>query len=83
MTDPGLFPIRGASHRSRGVAFGLALIFGVFGVHRFYVGRITSGVFQLLTVGGLGIWAMVDCVLIATGNFRDVDGRRLVKWDPQ
>lgn len=83
MTDPGLLPVRGASHRSRGVAFGLALLFGVFGVHRFYVGRITSGVFQLLTLGGLGIWALVDCVLIATGNFRDVDGRRVVNWDPQ
>ncbi|MGB7212460.1 MAG: TM2 domain-containing protein [Gemmatimonadales bacterium] len=83
MTDPGLLPVRGASHRSRGVAFGLALLFGVFGAHRFYVGRTTSAVFQLLTLGGAGIWALVDCILIATGNFRDVDGRRVLYWDPQ
>ena len=83
MTDPAILPARGASHRSRGVAFVLALFFGVFGAHRFYVGRTTSAVFQLLTLGGLGIWALIDCVLIGSGNFRDAEGRRLTRWDPQ
>ena len=83
MTDPGILPVPGASHRSRSVAFVLAFFFGVFGAHRFYVGRTTSAVFQLLTLGGLGIWAVADCVIIGTGNFRDVDGRRLVWWDPE
>jgi hypothetical protein len=83
MTDPGILPVPGASHRSRSVAFVLAFFFGVFGAHRFYVGRTRSAVIQLLTLGGLGVWAVVDCVLIGTGNFRDVDGRRLTRWDPQ
>lgn len=61
----------------------LALFFGVFGAHRFYVGRTTSAVVQLLTLGGLGIWALIDCVLIGSGNFRDAEGRRLTRWDPQ
>lgn len=58
----------------------LCLIFGVFGAHRFYTGRIGTGVVQLLTLGGLGIWAMVDAVLIATGSFRDSEGDRIVEW---
>ena len=82
MTDPG-YAVAATSPRSRSVACALAFLFGVFGAHRFYVGRIGSGVAQLLTLGGLGIWALVDCVIIATGNFRDAEGRRIRRWDPQ
>ena len=52
---------------------------GMFGVHRFYTGNTAMGVFQLLTCGGLGIWALVDFILILTGNYRDGDGRPLVQ----
>src|SRR6266702_3906103 len=71
----------GISQRSRGVAFGLAVVGGVFGLHRFYVGRAHSGVWMCLTLGGLGIWYLYDVVVIAAGDFRDCDGRRLVRWD--
>src|SRR6266566_8647862 len=71
----------GISQRSRGVAFGLAVVGGVFGLHRFYVGRPHSGVWMCLTLGGLGIWYLYDVVVIAAGDFRDCDGRRLVRWD--
>jgi len=52
----------------------LCLFLGVFGIHRFYAGKIGTGIVQLLTLGGLGIWAMVDLVLIACGKFKDKNG---------
>lgn len=53
----------------------LCFFFGVLGVHRFYVGKIGTGILQLLTLGGLGIWALVDFILIVVGAFRDKQGR--------
>ena len=74
---------RGAavSERSRAVALGLAVVGGAFGLHRFYTGRVQSGIWMCLTLGGMGIWYLYDVVVIAAGDFRDVDGRRLVRWD--
>lgn len=52
----------------------LCFFLGVFGVHRFYAGKIGTGLLQLVTLGGLGIWAMIDFVIIACGNFKDKHG---------
>src|SRR2546425_169962 len=71
----------GISQRSRGVAFGLAVVGGVFGLHRFYVGRAHSGVWMCLTLGGLGIWYLYDVVVIAAGEFHDADGCRVARWE--
>ena len=52
----------------------LSLFLGSLGIHRFYVGKIGAGILQLITVGGCGIWTLVDIIMIATGNFKDKDG---------
>jgi TM2 domain-containing membrane protein YozV len=52
----------------------LCFFLGTFGIHRFYVGRIGTGILQLLTLGGLGIWALVDFIMVVTGNFKDGQG---------
>ena len=57
----------------------LCLLLGVFGAHRFYVGRTGTAVLQLCTLGGLGLWMLYDLVLILTGEFRDGDDRRLTE----
>lgn len=68
------------SKRSRGVALGLCLIGGWFGLHRFYVGKTQTAIAMIFTLGGLGIWALYDLVLIAAGEFRDADDAPLKQW---
>jgi len=52
----------------------LCFFLGVLGIHRFYVGKIGTGVLQLVTLGGLGIWALVDFIMIVVGKFTDSNG---------
>ena len=61
----------------------LAAIFfvtGVSGLHRFYVGKIGTGILMLITFGGLGIWAIIDLIVLVTGNFRDANGNPVSQW---
>jgi TM2 domain-containing membrane protein YozV len=53
----------------------LCLLLGGLGVHRFYVGKIGTGILQLLTLGGLGFWALFDLIMIIIGKFTDGEGR--------
>ena len=52
----------------------LCVLLGGLGVHRLYVGKVGTGIFMLLTLGGLGIWALVDLIRIAIQKFEDGDG---------
>jgi len=70
----------GASERRILPALLLCFFLGVFGAHRFYVGKIGTGVLELLTLGGFGIWWLVDMILILTGTFRDGDGQKITEW---
>lgn len=69
------------SDKSRAVALGLCIPLGVFGAHRFYVGKLGTGLLQLCTLGGLGLWYLYDLIIIASGEFRDADNRRVALWD--
>jgi TM2 domain-containing membrane protein YozV len=61
-------------------AFLLCFLLGVFGAHRFYAGKIGTGILELLTFGGFGIWWLVDMIMIVTGSFRDANGQRIDVW---
>ena len=55
----------------------LCLFLGTIGVHRFYAGKIGTGILQLLTLGGCGIWVLVDLIMIITGSFTDKNGNKI------
>lgn len=57
----------------------LCFFLGGLGVHSFYTKKTGIGVAQLLTLGGCGIWALVDLIMIITDSFRDGNGNPLVR----
>jgi hypothetical protein len=60
--------------KSKGLTLFLCLTMGWFGAHRFYVGKVGTGLMQMLTAGGFLIWWFIDFVLILTGKFTDSNG---------
>ena len=68
------------SRKSRLVAVLLCFFLGVFGAHRFYLGKIGTGILMIFTIGGLGIWALIDLIILTLGSFRDSDGLRVFLW---
>lgn len=69
--------VRDISAKSKTTALLLCFFFGVLGVHRFYVGKIGSGIVQFLTLGGIGIWALIDFILIICDKFTDAQNNPL------
>ena len=67
----------GKSDKSNTVAALLCFFIGFLGVHRFYVGKIGTGILQLVTFGGLGIWALIDFIMIVLQKFTDSEGNVL------
>ena len=53
----------------------LCIFLGNIGIHRFYVGKTVSGVGMIFTLGGCGIWTIVDLIMIITGKFTDAEGK--------
>ena len=68
------------SPKSRAVAAILAWFLGIFGIHRFYVGKNGTGILMILTLGGIGIWTLIDFVMIVVGSFRDKENHVLANW---
>ncbi len=54
-------------------AFVLSLVLGGLGVDRFYLGKVGTGILKLITFGGLGLWYLIDLILIATRNMSGVE----------
>ena len=69
--------VTGTSDKSRKVAIILCLLGGFFGLHRFYVGRIGSGILYFFTVGGFFVGVVIDLFHLLFGSFRDNVGAPL------
>lgn len=68
------------SEKKRLAALLFCFFLGGLGVHRFYVGKVGSGIAQILTLGGLGVWVLIDFIMILCGTFKDKEGSPLTEW---
>jgi len=59
--------------------FFLSFMWGTFGVDRFYLGKVGTGILKLITFGGFGFWALIDMILIMTGAMKDKQGRDMLQ----
>jgi TM2 domain-containing membrane protein YozV len=71
----------GVTERHFLAVFFLSFMWGTFGVDRFYLGKIGTGILKLLTAGGLGIWVVVDLALIMSGSMRDKNGNQMREFN--
>lgn len=69
------------SNKSFLVTWLLALLLGILGVDRFYLGKVGTGILKLVTIGGLGIWALIDLILVLANKTRDKQGLPLEGYD--
>jgi hypothetical protein len=61
-------------------AFFFSFFWGTFGIDRFYLGKVGTGILKLLTFGGMGLWTIIDLVLIMSGSMRDRHDRQLAGY---
>lgn len=67
-------PAVAVAGKSQLIALLLVIFVGVLGIHRFYLGYTWQGIVQLVTLGGCGIWALIDLIRIITGDLKPKDG---------
>lgn len=74
------------SEKNRTATFLFAFFLGTLGIHRFYVGKTGSGIAMLLltlSILGLlisGVWAFIDWIMVASGSFKDGEGKLIKTW---
>ncbi|NIQ03709.1 MAG: NINE protein [Nitrospinaceae bacterium] len=72
---PAATPSTQVSPKGYVPAIVICFFLGGLGIHRFWVGKVGTGFLQLLTLGGLGFWALFDLIMIIMGKFTDKEGR--------
>lgn len=79
---PAYMPPAGSEEGTKSfvITWILSLLLGVLGIDRFYLGKIGTAIAKLLTIGGLGVWALVDLIIVLCGGMRDKQGFKLAGY---
>ena len=72
--------IKEISEKERLVTLLLCWFLGIFGVHRFYIGKTCTGLLMLFTLGIFGIWTFIDLIIILIGKMTDSEGKVIERW---
>lgn len=67
-------PSGAVSSRNWLTAVLLSFFLGVVGAHRFYAGKTGTAILMIVTCGGVGVWTLIDFIMILIGNFKDAEG---------
>ncbi|MFY7742112.1 MAG: TM2 domain-containing protein [Flavobacterium sp.] len=73
-SDELVSPAAAKGGKSQIVAALLCWFVGIIGIHRFYLGYTWQGIVQILTLGGLGIWTLIDFIRILMGTLEPKNG---------
>ena len=68
------------STKSRLAVTLLAWLLGYLGIHRFYLGKIGTGILMIITLGGLGLWWTIDAIMAVAGAMKDKEGLPIKNW---
>lgn len=82
MTTSAVPPVstEAVSPKSRTVASVLCFFLGWLGIHRFYVGKTGTGILMIITLGGLGVWQLIDLIMLLCGVFKDKQNQVVKTW---
>jgi len=70
----------GISPKSRLAVTLFAIFLGYLGVHRFYLGKVITGILMIITAGGCGIWLLIDFIMAIAGAMKDKNGLPIKNW---
>ena len=68
------------SNKSRLAVTLLCFFLGGLGIHRFYIGKIGTGILMLLTFGFFGLWTLIDFIASVAGLMKDKQGLLIKNW---
>ena len=76
----GAARIEEISPKSRLAVTLFAFFLGGLGIHRFYLGKIGTAILMIITLGGLGVWTLVDFIMAVAGVMKDKEGKLIKNW---
>jgi TM2 domain-containing membrane protein YozV len=77
---PSCGAVNASNSKSKHSKISLALVcffIGFLGIHRFMVGKPGTAILMIITLGGVGIWTLIDFIMILLGSFKDSDGNKI------
>ena len=72
--------MKNVSEKSRLAITLLSFFLGTLGIHRSYLGKVGTGILMIITLGGVGIWTLIDFIMAVSGGMKDKAGLPIKNW---